>query len=424
MAGELDPLARAQVDVVYRAESRRVFATLLRLLGDFELAEEALHEAFAVALEQWPLHGTPRNPRAWLISTGRFRGIDAIRRRRRIDWVARELQYTAATPEYPEPPPELDELIDDPLRLLFACCSPDLAADAQVALTLREVCGLTTEDIARAFLTRAPTVAQRIVRAKQRFREAHIPFELPSSDELPARRAMVMRVIYLVFNEGYAASSGPEHTRHDLCCEAIRLARLLGELLPHPETDGLLALLLLQHARCQARTSTSGDLIRFSDQDRSLWDQQLIAEGTAHLERALKDGACGTYTIQAAIAAVYAESSDNASVDWAQIVGLHELLERTDASPVTRLAKAIAVAGRDGPSAALPMVDELLHCRELLDYLPAHAARGEFCLRLGQVEEALKSFRRALNLAHQEPEQRFLGRRILEIEQRSVAEGR
>lgn len=310
MDGEFEREIRAQVDVVYRAESRRVFATLIRLLGDFDLAEEALHEAFAAAVEQWPRQGVPQNPRAWLVTVGRLRGIDALRRRRRFVQTAADMR-DARTPAWPPGPgPELEEVADDRLRLLFACCRPDLPPDAQIALTLRELCGLTTEEIARAYLTRPPTIAQRIVRAKRRIREQRIPYEVPGLAELPARRALVMRTIYLVFNEGYSASSGPERIRVDLCLEAIRLARLLAELSPDPESDGLLALLLLQDARRAARTSVSGDIVPLSAQDRSLWDSQRIAEGTALVERALRNGGSGPYALQAAIAAVYAESVD------------------------------------------------------------------------------------------------------------------
>lgn len=406
----------ARVDVIYRSESRRAFATLVRLLGDFDLAEEALHEAFAAALEQWPCEGIPDNPRAWLITAARFRGIDAMRRRRRLDSATAELDdvTTAAWP--PRPTPDLEGLADDPLRLLFTCCRPDLPPDAQIALTLREVCGLTTEEIARAYLTRAPTIAQRIVRAKQRIRERRIAYEVPGAAELAARRALVMRVIYLVFNEGYASSSGSEHIRVDLCEEAIRLARLLSELLPDPETDGLLALLLLQDARRAARTSSSGDIVLFAEQDRCLWDQRRIAEGTELVERALNAGGSGAYVLQAAIAAIYAESADNDSIDWPQIVALHDELSRLDPSPVARLARAVAVAGRDGPEAALALVDAILAGGELADYLPAHAARAELCRRLGRNREALDAYRRALGLSRQEPERRLMQRRIAELE--------
>ncbi|HEY5959251.1 MAG TPA: sigma-70 family RNA polymerase sigma factor [Polyangiaceae bacterium] len=415
MAHESAGNVRAQVDVIYRTESRRVFATLVRLLGDFDLAEEALHEAFAVALEQWQRVGIPSNPRAWLITAARFRGIDAIRRKRRLDSATTVLgNATAAWP--PQPTPDLEGLADDQLRLLFTCCRPDLPPDAQVALTLREVCGLTTEEIARAYLTRAPTIAQRIVRAKQRIREERIPYEVPGAAELTARRALVMRVIYLVFNEGYSSSNGTEHIRVDLCEEAIRLARLLADLLPDPETDGLLSLLLLQDARRAARTSPSGDIVLFAEQDRSLWNRQRIAEGAQLVERALQHGGSGTYVLQAAIAAVYAESVDNGSIDWPQIVALHDVLSRLDPSPVARLARAVAVAGRDGPEAGLALVDAILSGGELTDYLPAHAARADLCQRLVRKDDALDAYRRALGLSQQEPEQRLMQRRIAELE--------
>jgi len=416
MDSESEETVRARVDGIYRAESRRAFATLVRLLGDFDLAEEALHEAFMAALEQWPREGIPNNPRAWLITAARFRGIDAMRRRRRLDSATAELGNVTMAAWPPRPTPDFEGLADDQLRLLFTCCRPDLPADAQSALTLREVCGLTTEEIARAYLTRAPTIAQRIVRAKQRIREEQIPYEVPGAAELPARRALVMRVIYLVFNEGYSSSSGAERIRVDLCEEAIRLARLLTELLPDPETHGLLSLLLLQHARRAARTSASGDIVLFAKQDRSLWDRERIAEGTAFVERALKDGGSGPYVLQAAIAAIYAESVDNGSIDWAQIVALHDVLSRLDPSPVARLARAVAVAGRDGPEAGLVLVEAILSGGELADYLPAHAARAHFCQRLGRKDDALVSYRRAFGLSQQEPEQRLFQRCIAELE--------
>jgi len=416
MDRESEDRVRARVDVIYRAESRRAFATLVRLLGDFDLAEEALHEAFAAALDQWPREGIPDNPRAWLITAARFRGIDAMRRRRRLDSATAELGNVTMAAWPPLPTPDFEGLDDDQLRLLFTCCRPDLPPDAQIALTLREVCGLTTEEIARAYLTRAPTIAQRIVRAKQRIREERIPYEVPGAAELADRRALVMRVIYLVFNEGYSSSSGAEHIRVDLCKEAIRLARLLTELLSDPETDGLLSLLLLQDARRAARTSPSGDIVLFAQQDRSLWDAQRIAEGTALVERALNEGGSGPYVLQAAIAAIYAESIDNVSIDWTQIVALHDVLSRLDPSPVAGLARAVAVAGRDGPEAGLALVDAILAGGELADYMPAHAARADLCQRLGRKDDALVSYRRALGLSHQEPEQRLLQRRIAELE--------
>lgn len=423
-----DNSARTRIEDVYRVESRRVLATLIRLLGDFELAEEGLHEAFTAALEQWPREGIPNNPRAWLTAAGRFRGIDARRRRQRHaaalealgaleSLVARDAQEPPSAPAWPPPPaPSVDDLEDDRLRLLFTCCRPELPLDAQVALTLREVCGLTTEEIARAYLTRASTIAQRIVRAKQRIRDERIPYEVPGPAELPSRRAAVLRVIYLVFNEGYSASSGSERLRAGLCDEAIRLARLLGSLLPHAETDGLLALLLLQDARRAARTSASGDLVLLADQDRSLWDAQRIAEGAALVERALASGHSGPYTLQAAIAALHAESPSEAATDWAQIVALYDVLLQLEPSPVAELARAIAIAQRDGAAAGLGLVEALLASGELTGYLPAHSAHAELCRKLGRRDAALAAYQRALNLAQQAPERRFLVRRIAELE--------
>ena len=405
---------RAQIEDIYRTESRQVLATLIRLLGGFDLAEEALHEAFAAALEQWPRSGIPDNPRAWLVAAGRFRGIDALRRRRRFDAAVASLADVSA-PAWPPPPaPNFADVGDDRLRLLFTCCRPDLPADAQIALTLREVCGLTTEEIARAYLARAPTIAQRIVRAKAKIRDDRIPYEVPDIAELPARRALVLRVIYLVFNEGYSASSGAQRLRADLCDEAILLARLLSELLPDPHTDGLLALLLLQDARRAARTSPAGDLVLLADQDRSLWDRARIEEGVALVERALTSGHGGPYALQAAIAAVHAESPDEASTDWEQIVRLYDELLRIEPSPVTQLARAIAVAGRDA-TAGLSLVLALLATGELSEYLPAHSARGVLCRRLGRNEDALEAFQRALGLARQEPERRYLLGQITDL---------
>lgn len=413
MAPDSDDQARAQVELVYRAESRRVLATLIRLLGGFEQAEEALHEAFAAALEQWPREGVPTHPRAWLVSVGRFRGIDALRRRRRFEAVV-ERSFVAST--WP-PPPAADpkEVADDHLRLLFICCRPELPLEAQIAMTLREVCGLTTEEIARAFLTRPSTIAQRIVRAKQKIRDEQLPYEVPGMAELPARRAAVLRVIYLVFNEGYSASSGADRVRVALCDEAIRLARLLVELSPNAEAEGLLALLLLQDARRTSRSSAEGDVVLLADQDRSLWDRSRIAEGLRRVQAALEAGGAGPYTIQAAIAALHAESPDGASTDWPQIVGLYDALIRLEPSPVVRLARAIAVGERDGAAAGLSLVEGLLAEGALSDYLPAHSARGELCRRLGRREEALVAYQRALSLARQEPERRFFSRRIAEL---------
>jgi RNA polymerase sigma-70 factor (ECF subfamily) len=417
------------VNAVYLSDSRRVLATLIRLLGDFDLAEEALHDAFRAALEQWPRDGVPANPRAWLVSAGRFKAIDGLRRRARFD--ALEDVGDEADIAVVDAAAWADEeaVEDDRLRLIFTCCHPALSADAQVALTLREVCGLTTEEIAQAFLTPAPTLAQRIVRAKAKIRDARIPYQVPTRAELPERLDAVLRVIYLVFNEGYAASSGALVTRHDLSAEAIRLGRLLVELLSafdtpqasqpgrgtEPEALGLLALMLLHDSRRDARTSVSGELILLDEQDRSLWNRKQIAEGTALVERSLASRRFGPYTIQAAIAAVHAESPTADATDWAEIVGLYEVLLRADASPVIELNRAVAVAMRDGPAAGLALVDAILERGALLDYRLAHAARAELCRRLGQTGDARTSYERALALTRQEPERRFLERRLAEL---------
>jgi RNA polymerase sigma-70 factor, ECF subfamily len=406
--------ARKAVDAIYRTESRRVLATLIRLLGSFDLAEEALHDAFTAAVEQWPHEGVPANPRAWLVSAGRFKAIDKIRRRARFDATVAELM-NELDPEA-EIAPDADEasVEDDRLRLIFTCCHPALAPDAQVALTLREVCGLTTEEIARAYLTPAPTLAQRIVRAKSKIRDARIPYEVPQRSELPARLESVLRVIYLVFNEGYYASSGDALTRHDLSGEAIRLGRLIVGLLAEPEALGLLALMLLQESRRAARASANGDVVLLEDQDRRLWNQEQIAEGTALVERALASRRFGAYTLQAAIAAVHAEAPDTAATDWAQIAALYDLLARVDPSPVVDLNRAVAVAMRDGPTAGLGAIEELI-AGELKDYHLAHAARADLYRRLGKAAEARESYLRALELARQEPERRFLERRLREL---------
>ena len=396
-------------DHLYRTESRRVFATLVRLLGDFDLAEEALSEAFRAALEQWPRDGVPDNPRAWLVSAGRFKAIDAVRRRARFDPLEEEHAETLAAEA---PAREPDEIEDDRLRLIFTCCHPALAPDAQVALTLREVCGLQTEEIARAFLTPAPTLAQRIVRAKGKIRDARIPYEVPGASELADRLDAVLRVVYLVFNEGYSPSSGGAVTRADLSAEAIRVARLLIELLPEPEAIGLLALMLLQESRLEARSTADGDLVLLEDQDRTRWDHALIAEGSALVERALATRRFGPYCLQAAIAAVHAAAPSVAQTDWNEIVGLYEVLAGIDPSPVIELNRAVAVAMRDGPQAGLALVDPLLERGELAGYHLAHAARADFCRRLGRNAEARASYERALALARQEPEQRFLRQRI------------
>jgi RNA polymerase sigma-70 factor (ECF subfamily) len=406
--------ARAAAEAVYRAESRRVFATLVRLLGDFDLAEEALHDAFRAALEQWPREGVPANPRAWLVSAGRFKAIDGIRRRARfvaLDDVAEEAE---SIPD--DAPAEREDIADDRLRLVFTCCHPALAPDAQVALTLREVCGLTTEEIAQAFLTAAPTLAQRIVRAKAKIRDARIPYEVPAPDALPARLDSVLRVIYLVFNEGYSASSGESVTRVDLSGEAIRLGRLLVALLPEPEAVGLLALMLLHEARRAARTTPDGDVVLLDAQDRTLWDRDLIAEGSALVERALGSRRFGSYTLQAAIAAVHAAAARAEATDWREIVGLYDLLLAAEPSPVIELNRAVAVAMRDGPSAGLTLVDAILGRGALQDYRLAHAVRADLCRRLGRTAEARSAYQRALALTRQAPERRFLERRLRELE--------
>jgi RNA polymerase sigma-70 factor, ECF subfamily len=402
------------VNAVYLAESRRVLATLIRVLGDFDTAEEALHDAFRAALEQWPRDGVPDNPRAWLVSAGRFKAIDAIRRRKRFDALDDHSGLDLAVEDaaaWADP----ESVEDDRLRLIFTCCHPALAPDAQVALTLREVCGLTTEEIARAFLTPPPTLAQRIVRAKSKIRDAHIPYQVPTHGELPERLDAVLRVVYLVFNEGYSASSGATVTRHDLSEEAIRLGRLLVELLPEPEAIGLLALMLLQESRRAARSSPSGDLILLEDQDRALWNQTQIAEGAALVQRALSSGRVGPYAIQAAIAAVHAEAPSVADTDWVEIVGLYDVLQRINPSPVVELNRAVAVAMRDGPDSGLALIDAILERGDLADYRLAHAARADMCRRLGRRADARASYEKALKLARQEPERRFLTKRLAEV---------
>jgi len=403
------------VDAVYRSDSRRVLATLIRLLGDFDTAEEAMHAAFAAAVEQWARDGLPANPRAWLVSAGRFKAIDGMRRRARFDASQEELvrQIEAAASDAAER--EDQEVEDDRLRLIFTCCHPTLQPDAQVALTLREVCGLTTEEIARAFLATPPTLAQRIVRAKSKIRDAHIPYQVPELPELPERLEAVLRVIYLVFNEGYSASAGEALTRHDLSGEAIRLGRLLVELLPEPEAMGLLALMLLQESRRAARSSPTGELILLDQQDRSLWRREQIAEGVALVQRALASRRFGPYTLQAAIAAVHAQAPAPAATDWAQIVGLYDALARADPSPVIELNRAVAVAMRDGPAAGLTLIDAILARGDLDDYHLAHSARADLCRRLGRTAEARTSYERALALTRLEPERRFLERRLEEL---------
>ncbi|HUR95137.1 MAG TPA: RNA polymerase sigma factor [Gemmatimonadales bacterium] len=413
-----DELARAAVDSVYRGESRRVLATLIRLLGDFDLAEEATHDAFTAAVERWPRDGVPDNPRAWLVSTGRFKAIDGLRRRARFDAslgrIAEQLAGEARGPGAGDD----DTLEDDRLRLIFTCCHPALPPDAQVALTLREVCGLTTEEIAHAFLTSPPTVAQRIVRAKSKIRDARIPYQIPSRADLPDRLESVLRVVYLVFNEGYSASSGAAITRHDLSTEAIRLGRLVLELLPEPaepEAIGLLALMLLHESRRAARTSESGELMLLDEQDRTRWNRERIAEGSELVERALRSRRFGPFTLQAAIAAVHADAPSAESTDWPQIVALYDVLLRVEPSAVVELNRAAAVAMRDGPAAGLAMVNAILARGDLADYHLAHSAHAELCRRLGMTVEARASYRKALALAQQEPERRFLARRLEEV---------
>jgi len=407
--------AREAVDAVYRSDSRAVLATLIRLLGDFDLAEEALHDAFKAALEQWPCDGVPANPRAWLVSTGRFKAIDSIRRHARFEPLPADIEKRLVSDANDPAAWEKENLDDDRLRLIFTCCHPALAPEAQVAMTLREVCGLTIEEVARAFLAQPSTVAQRIVRAKAKIRNARISYEVPSKNDLPDRLDAVLRVVYLVFNEGYSASSGASVTRQDLSSEAIRLGRLLSELLPEPEVIGLHALMLLQESRRAARTSSSGDIVLLEDQDRSLWNREYITDGLALVERALASNQAGSYTIQAAIAAVHANAPNPGATDWVQIVALYDVLLRVNPSPVVELNRAVAVAMRDGPAAGLRLIDGILAGGDLKNYHLAHAARADLCRRLGRTAEARSSYERALNLAQQEPERRFLERRLREL---------
>jgi len=405
--------ARARVEEIYRSESRRVLATLIRLLGDFDLAEEAVHDAFIAAAESWPRDGEPANPRAWLVSTGRFKAIDALRRRARFDASQTEIaDRLAADAEDDAARARLGDLEDDRLRLVFTCCHPALPIEAQLALTLREVCGLTTEEIGRAFLTSASTVAQRIVRAKNKIRAAHIPYAVPSRRELPERLEAVLHVIYLVFNEGYSASSGESVTRADLSGEAIRLARLLLELLPDPEAEGLLALMLLHDSRRLARSTTDGEIVLLDEQDRALWNGEQIAEGLERVRRALATRRFGPFAVQAAIAAVHASAPSAGATDWREIVALYDVLLRLEPSPVVELNRAVAVAMRDGPEAGLALVDAILARGELAAYHFAHAARADLCRRLGRTPEARAAYERALELARQDGERRFLERRL------------
>ena len=412
---------RSTIDALYRSESRRVFATLVRLLGDFDAAEEALHNAFAAAVVQWPVEGIPQNPRAWLVSAGRFKAIDAGRRQARHHATLAHLAEAngaalrSSESSHADQPPSDEAVEDDRLRLIFTCCHPALSLEAQIALTLREVCGLKTEEIASAFLTTPTTLAQRIVRAKSKIRNAGIPFKTPSREDLSERLAAVLHVIYLVFNEGYAASSGQQLTRSDLSDEAIRLGRMLLELLPEPEVMGLLALMLLHEARRPARLRADGEFVLLEEQDRSLWDRELIAEGQQLLERSLRSKRFGGYTLQAAISAVHADALVASDTDWKQIAGLYDLLKRVDPSPIVHLNSAVAVAMRDGPQAGLPLVDAVLAQGELSDYYLAHAARADLCRRLGRYADARAAYELALELARTEPERRFLQRRLHEV---------
>ena len=407
---------RGLLESIYRMDSGRILATLIRLVGDFDLAEDAMHEGFAAALGLWPKSGVPENPRPWLISTARFKAIDALRRRTRFDASQEDLaRYLEAQWISAETSAQDESLEDDRLRLIFTCSHPSLQPEARVALTLREVCGLTTEEIARAFLTTPRTLAQRIVRAKAKIRDARIPYQVPLPQELPERLGTVLQVIYLVFNEGYSAAAGAELTRADLTGEAIRLGRLLSELLREPEVIGLLSLMLLQESRRAARTSPAGELILLENQDRSLWNREQIAEGVALVETALKSHRFGPYTLQAAIAAIHAEAESAAATDWPQIAALYSQLARVQPSPVVELNRAVAIAMRDGPEAGLTLIDSLLARGELTDYHLAHSARADLCRRLGRTAEARSSYMKALALTQQEPERRFLEERLRQL---------
>jgi RNA polymerase sigma-70 factor, ECF subfamily len=402
------------VEEVYSTESRRVFATLVRLLGDFDLAEDALQDAFAAAVKQWPEDGVPANPRAWLVSAGRFKAIDSMRRRARFSKAMTEIAGQLDT-FHEDNVVDRDDVEDDRLRLIFTCCHPALSPEARIALTLREVCGLTTEEIARAFLVPPATLAQRIVRAKAKIRAAGIPYQVPSAPDLPERLDTVLHVVYLVFNEGYSASSGESLTRPDFSLEAIRLGRLLLELIPEPEVRGLLGLMLLQESRREARTGANGDLVLLEDQDRSRWDRRAIEEGTVMVEAALTSGSIGPYSLQAAIAAVHSEAPDSGSTDWAQIVALYDLLVQMLPSPVVRLNRAVAVAMRDGFQDGLCLIDDILATGELRDYALAHAARADLHRRMGNHHDAANAYRRALEITDQGPQRRFLERQLASL---------
>ncbi len=416
ITGSADEGIRQQLDDVYRSESRRVLATLIRLLGDFDLAEEALHDAFIAALRQWPQEGVPANPRAWLVSAGRFKAIDTLRRRARFNAALSTLAEELDTGGHDASQWGDQHVADDQLRLIFTCCHPALSPEARIALTLREVCGLTTEEIARAFLAAPTTLAQRIVRAKAKIRDARIPYQVPAREELPERLESVLRVIYLVFNEGYSPSAGDAPTRPDLSGEAIRLGRLLLALLPEPEVLGLLALMLLHESRRAARTTAEGELVLLEQQDRALWDRGQIAEGAALVERALRTRRFGPYTLQAAIAAVHAEAPAAAATDWAQIVGLYDVLAQIEPSPIIDLNRAVAVAMRDGPAAGLALIEAILADGELADYHLAHAARADLLRRLGCADQAAAAYRQALALTRQAPERRFIETRLADVE--------
>ncbi len=411
-----DPVTiRDRIDDLYRSDSRRVFASLVRLLKDFDLADDAMHEAYAAAVEIWQRDGVPENPRAWLISTGRFKAIDSLRRQGRLKALQPEIAARVNETTDDNAARAAAEIEDDRLRLIFTCCHPAIDPALQVPLTLREVCGLTTEEIAHAFLTSKATMAQRIVRGKSKIRDARIPFVVPSLEELPARLDAVLSAVYLVFNEGYAASRGTSHLRVDLTAEAIRLGRLLLELLPDPEVKGLLALMLLHESRREARVSKDGEIILLEEQDRSRWDSQMITEGTALVEQALRSREFGAYTLQAAVSAVHAQAAASSRTDWNRIVALYSVLQRVDSSPVVELNRAVAVAMRDGPEAGLVLIDAILKRGDLVDYHLAHAARAELCRRSGKMSDAKHSYERALALARQEPERRLLSRRLSEI---------